>query len=136
MRRPPTKSTLTYTRFPYTSPFRPLNHAGQNVQQCMSRISKAIESDGPQNDEDDLWEYGTVRRDVGSLHIDQLTCQASDLARRNLLAVHPVTGWWKSKKRIQGGLPTVRFALVVEIDEETINKIGRASRRERVCQYV
>src|SRR3546814_12381932 len=114
----------------------------------MSRISKAIESDGPQNDEDDLWEYGSVRRDVGSLHIDQLTCQASDLARRNLLAVHPVTGWWKSKKRLQGGLPTVRFALVVEIDAETINtdiytevetavqEIGRASCRERVCQYV
>src|SRR3546814_783978 len=98
-----------------------LNRAGENAQQFMSRISKAIESDGPQNDEDDLWEYGSVRRDVGSLHIDQLTCQASDLARRNLLAVHPVTGWWKSKKRLQGGLPTVRFALVVEIDAETIN---------------
>src|SRR3546814_5438895 len=64
-----------------------LNRAGENAQQFMSRISKAIESDGTQNDEDDLWEYGSVRRDVGSLHIDQLTCQASDLARRNLLAV-------------------------------------------------
>src|SRR3546814_9440757 len=59
-----------------------LNRAGENAQQFMSRISKAIESDGPQNDEDDLWEYGSVRRDVGSLHIDQLTCQASDLADR------------------------------------------------------
>jgi hypothetical protein len=57
---------------------------------------------------------------VGSLHIDQLTCRASDLARRNLLAVHPVTGWWKSKTRLAEGLPSVRYSLIVEIDAEEL----------------
>lgn len=98
-----------------------LNRAGENAQQFMARLSTAIESDGPQNDEDDLWDYGSNRRDVGSLHIDQLTCRASDLARRNLLAVHPVAGWWKSKARLADQLPTIRFALVVEIDAEALN---------------
>lgn len=93
-----------------------LNRAGENAQQFMARISKAAEATGPQVDEEDLWEFGSVRRDVGSLHIDQLTCRASDLARRNILAVHPVAGWWKSKQFLQGDLPTVRFALIVEID--------------------
>lgn len=93
-----------------------LNRAGENAQQFMARISKAADAIGPQVDEEDLWEFGSVRRDVGSLHVDQLTCQASDLARRNILAVHPVAGWWKSKQRLQGELPTVRFALIVEID--------------------
>jgi hypothetical protein len=54
------------------------------------------------------------------LHIDQLTCRASDLARRNLLAVHPVAGWWKSKKILEEGEKEARFALVVEIDTQGI----------------
>jgi hypothetical protein len=54
------------------------------------------------------------------LHIDQLTCHASDLARRNLIAVHPVNGWWKTKSLLNGDLPTVRYALIVEIDAENV----------------
>lgn len=94
-----------------------LNRANESKAQFLARISKAAEQpDGPASDEDDLWEYGSNRRHVGSLHIDQLTCKASDLARRNLLAVHPVTGWWKSKKLLSKGLRSVRYALIVEID--------------------
>ena len=67
-----------------------LNRADENAQQFMARISKLAEQpNGPPSAEDDLWDYGSNRRDVGSLHIDQLTCRASDLARRNLIAVHP-----------------------------------------------
>jgi len=95
-----------------------LNRADENAQQFMARINKAFDAEGPQSDEDDLWEFGSNRRDVGSLHIDQLTCQASDLARRNLIAVHPVAGWWKSKALIENGLPNVRYSLIVEIDAE------------------
>lgn len=97
-----------------------LNRANENAQQFMARISKAVEGDGPQSDEGDLWDYGSNRRDVGSLHIDQLTCRASDLARRNLIAVHPVAGWWKSKALLQDGLPTVRFSRIVEIDAQEL----------------
>ncbi|MBX7495161.1 S8 family peptidase [Qipengyuania sp. 6B39] len=97
-----------------------LNRANENAQQFMARISKAIDADGPLFEEEDMWEFGSNRRDVGSLHIDQLTCPASDLARRNLIAVHPVAGWWKSKARLKEGLPTVRFSLLVEIDAEEL----------------
>lgn len=97
-----------------------LNRANENAQQFMARISKAAEPDGQQSEEDDLWDFGSNRRDVGSLHIDQLTCKASDLARRNLVAVHPVAGWWKAKSLLQNGLPTVRFALIVEIDAQEV----------------
>ena len=87
----------------------------------MARISKADEQPvGPESAEEDPWQFGSDRRDVGSLHIDQLTCKASDLARRNLIAVHPVTGWWKSKAGLQDGLPTVRYALIVEINAEHV----------------
>lgn len=99
-----------------------LNRADENEAQFLARISKAAEQpDGPASDEDDLWDFGSNRRHVGSLHIDQLTCKASDLARRNLLAVHPVTGWWKSKKLLAEVLPSVRYALIVEIDAEELD---------------
>src|SRR3546814_20478747 len=44
-----------------------LNRAGENAQQFLSRLSKAIERDGQHNDGTNLWEYGTVRRAVGTL---------------------------------------------------------------------
>ena len=98
-----------------------LNRAGENAQRFMARISKLAEQpDGPPGAEDDLWDFGSNRRDVGSLHIDQLTERASDLARRNLIAVHPVTGWRKSKALLQDGLPEFRYALIVEIDAEHV----------------
>ena len=98
-----------------------LNRAGEGEQEFMARINKLAEQpEGPQGAEDDLWDFGSNRRDVGSLHIDQLTCKASDLARRNLLAVHPVTGWWKSKALLQDDLPSVRYALIIEIDAEHV----------------
>lgn len=34
--------------------------------------------------------------------------------------MHPVAGWWKAKKLLQDGLPTVRFALIIEIDAENV----------------
>ena len=54
--------------------------------------------------------FGLNRRDVGSLQIDELSCPASDLARRNILAVHPVAGWWKTKQRqtLEITLPALR----------------------------
>lgn len=95
-----------------------LNRANENAGQFLARINKASDFAGPASDEEDLWEYGSVRRDVGSLHLDQLRCRASDLARRNLVAVHPVAGWWKSKAFLEQGLPTARFALIIEIDTQ------------------
>ncbi len=98
-----------------------LNRADEKEAGFKARISKAAEApDGPQSAKDDLWLFGSDRRDVGSLHIDEITCKASDLARRNLIAVHPVAGWWKSKALLQDGLPEVRFSLIIEIDAEEV----------------
>ncbi|MNW01775.1 hypothetical protein D3C71_1974600 [compost metagenome] len=66
----------------------------------------------------DGWRFGSRRRDVGSIHRDEITCAASDLARRSLLAVHPVAGWWKTKLRKDDQPQTARYSLIVEIDAE------------------
>lgn len=98
-----------------------LNRADENEKQFLARISKlADDPDGPTSGEEDQWQFGRVRRDVGSLHIDQLTCKASDLAQRNLIAVHPAAGWMKQKSRLKNTLPQVRYALIIEIEADAI----------------
>ena len=94
-----------------------LNRPNEDQAAFLARISKAAEQpDGPAVNEDDNWTFGRNRRDVGSLHIDELECPASDLARRSLLAVHPVAGWWKTKTVADPQNLAARFALIVEID--------------------
>lgn len=79
-------------------------------------VASAGNTPAVQANETHGWAFGPQRRDVGSLQIDELTCPASDLARRRVLAVHPVAGWWKSKLR-RGETPkTARYSLIVEID--------------------
>lgn len=96
-----------------------LNRSNEGAGEFVSRISKTVDaSDWPLLDEDDGWLFGRNRRDVGSLQIDEMTCKASDLARRNILAVHPVAGWWKGKSMPNPDQSTARFALTVEIDAE------------------
>lgn len=94
-----------------------LNRANENLAQFEARINKlADDADAEAVADNDGWIFGRNRRDVGSLHIDELRCPASDLARRNLLAVHPVAGWWKSKSVQNVDQKAARFALVVELD--------------------
>lgn len=98
-----------------------LNRPNESEADFLARVSKASEQ--PEltvATEDDGWEFGRNRRDVGSLQIDQLRCSASDLARRNLIAVHPVAGWWKTKGIGDPEQRIAQFALVVEIDSGTV----------------
>ncbi len=95
-----------------------LNRPNEDRVGFLARISSAAEQpDGPAAEEDDGWSFGRNRRDVGSLHIDEMHIRASDLARRNLVAVHPVAGWWKIRNLVEAPEDMVaRFALVIEID--------------------
>lgn len=99
-----------------------LNRPNEKRRAFIGRISKVADDfDEALVDEDDGWTFGQNRRDVGSLQIDELTCPASDLARRNIIAVHPVAGWWKSKAVQNPHERSARFALVVEIDAGAVD---------------
>ncbi len=94
-----------------------LNRANETEEQFLARISKANEQpDEPVAKEEDDWKFGPNRRDVGSLHIDELSCRASDLAQRSIIAIHPVSGWWQTKGIAELNERSARYALVVEID--------------------
>jgi hypothetical protein len=98
-----------------------LNRPNEGKTEFLARISELAEQpEGPVVEEADGWVFGRNRRDVGSIQIDELTCQASDLARRNILAVHPVSGWWKKKTVLDPEKLSARFSLIVEIDAGTV----------------
>ena len=59
---------------------------------------------------------GSETRNRGSLHSDIWEGTAADLAARGLIAIYPVTGWWKElQARDQSDLGA-RYALLISIE--------------------
>lgn len=65
------------------------------------------------------WYLGPRARDRGSIHSDLLVdCTAADLAERGMIAVYPVTGWWKEQKKRDRSDKGARYALIVSIETD------------------
>lgn len=64
---------------------------------------------------DDGWLIGPNARHRGSIHADIWNGTAADLAERGVIAVYPVTGWWKTAKKLDRFNRKVRYSLVVSI---------------------
>ena len=84
------------------------------------RINKkalAEDEDRPaRSGETDGWYVGSETRNRGSLHSDIWEGTAVDLAARGLIAIYPVTGWWKElQARDQSDLGA-RYALLISIE--------------------
>jgi len=64
---------------------------------------------------DPNWLLGTRNRHRGSLHSDIWIGSAADLANRGVLAVYPVSGWWKTRPRLERYNQVARYSLIVSI---------------------
>lgn len=76
----------------------------------------------PMAPDDPGWFLGNRTRDRGSLHSDIWTGPAADLAEREVIAIYPVSGWWKDQPSRDRSERGVRYALIVSIEtpaEET-----------------
>lgn len=62
------------------------------------------------------WFIGPTARNRGSLHSDFLTGSAAEIAERSVLAVYPVSGWWKDSKSRDRSEYGARYALLVSIE--------------------
>ena len=63
----------------------------------------------------DRWLVGKSQRNVGSLHQDIWEGTGTELADSDLLAVHPVGGWWKNSKRADRIERPVRYSLTISL---------------------
>lgn len=83
---------------------------------------KALDEDEkkPSHDgESDDWFLGETARNRGSLHSDILegpAVTAADLAERYVVAIYPVSGWWKDQPKRDRSAKGARYALVVSIE--------------------
>jgi Subtilase family len=62
------------------------------------------------------WRLGPDARTAGSIHSDIWEGEAARLAERGVLAVWPVSGWWKEQKSKDRSAEGCRYALIVSIE--------------------
>ncbi|MEW8560570.1 MAG: S8 family peptidase [Candidatus Thiodiazotropha sp.] len=65
--------------------------------------------------DDPSWLLGTRNRHRGSLHSDIWRGPAADLASRGMLAVFPVSGWWKTRPKLERYDQRADYSLLVSI---------------------
>lgn len=89
----------------------------EELDEFRKRINKAAreEESADRHESDTRWTLGPNLRDRGSLHSDLWQGPASDLARRGVVGVYPVSGWWKEREHLERYSRSARFSLVVSI---------------------
>ena len=92
------------------------HESDDEFRQRINKVARdAEEGTGASSGDDSKWLLGTRNRHKGSLHSDIWTGSAADLASRGLLAVFPVTGWWKTRPRLERYDQRADYSLLVSI---------------------
>jgi hypothetical protein len=104
-----------------------LINKNENRKDFLNRINKEMRgeeydsSESSSGSED--WYLGSNNRNVGSIHSDFKILRAADLADACLIAVYPVTGWWRSRQYLRKYNESIRYSLIVTIStpEENVD---------------
>ena len=94
---------------------RPLEKIDDFRARINQRVRNEEEGGYSGGGSDPDWRLGPALRHLGSLHSDTWTGTAVDLAERGVLAVYPVAGWWKTRKKLERYDNKARYALIVSI---------------------
>ena len=87
----------------------------ESRQAFRTRINAAVGCEGATDSSDPHWLLGTGNRHRGSLHSDIWRGSAAELASRELVAIFPTIGWWRTRHRLGCANRTARYALAVSI---------------------
>ena len=97
-------------------------------------------------DEDDMrvpndtrrWGIGVKNRTKGSIHKDWIKCTAADLAKCNMIAVFPVSGWWYNRRELNRINNEMRYSLIVSLEsgEEQVDFSTEINNRIQIEQQV
>ncbi len=96
-----------------------VKRAHESEEEFRTRINVAArdadEQTATSSGNDPNWLLGTRNRHRGSLHSDTWKGTAAELASRGVIAVYPVSGWWKTRPKLERFDQTVRYSLIVSI---------------------
>jgi len=86
-----------------------------------ARVSKAMRQMDYETEGHEDWILGGEVRNKGSIHKDIWMGPAIDLSRKNKIAVYPVNGWWRTGKKLNRYIDTIRYSLIVSIEGPDTN---------------
>ncbi len=103
-----------------------VRRAAESTEEFRKRINTRAREDGekiiPSESDSKQWFFGAnQQQSAGSLHTDIWSGNASELARRGVLAIYPVAGWWKHSKQRNRSEFGVRYSLVVSVETPEID---------------
>jgi Subtilase family len=88
----------------------------ESLTRFKGRISKTLRETDYSTEASENWILGGQLRDKGSIHKDIWEGTAADLATRNKIAVYPVGGWWKNRKKLERYGYSIKYSLVMTIE--------------------
>ena len=91
--------------------------SGESIEHFRERVNReARMEDQGGSYSGESWIIGNKVRDKGSTHKDIWKGTGADLATRNTVAVFPVNGWWRTRKKLLRYNNSVRYSLILSID--------------------
>ena len=91
--------------------------SGESIEHFRERVNReARMEDKGGSYSGESWIIGNKVRDKGSTHKDIWKGTAADLATRNTVAIFPVNGWWRTRKKLLRYNNSVRYSLILSID--------------------
>jgi hypothetical protein len=92
------------------------HESDDEFRQRINLAARDAEEDSSTSSGDDPnWMLGTRNRHRGSLHSDIWRGSAVDLASRGMLAVFPVSGWWKTRPKLERYDQRADYSLLISI---------------------
>lgn len=91
--------------------------SGETIEHFRERVNREArleDQNGSYSGES--WIIGNKVRDKGSVHKDIWKGTAADLATRNKVAIYPVNGWWRTRKKLLRYNSQVRYSLILSIE--------------------
>jgi hypothetical protein len=69
------------------------------------------------------WQLGAKRRNKGSIHSDLWEGPLTELVDMNSVIIYPVTGWWKTREKLERYNNKARYSLIItlEVDDPEID---------------
>ncbi len=102
-------------RFEVKGPTESLDEFRKRLNEAALEEDEERPKSGADNE---AWFLGPQARNRGSVHSDVLTDVAAKLAERGVIAVFPIGGWWKDRKKLDGSAGGARYSLIVSIETE------------------
>lgn len=93
----------------------------EGLERFKARVSRSIREEQEDYIQEgrENWLLGSQVRDKGCIHKDLWIGSAADLALRNKIAIYPVGGWWKNRKKLMRYDCNVDYSLIISIETES-----------------